>query len=304
MIKEKMQKMPKRKDRKYLVMSKTEDKILDQTKKYNLKDHAHLQTLTRSHVNKIKNQLERFFKVKENVKWTMEQERGMINPAALSRLASDRNYRSPFKERKKSDSKNIAVSILIDLSASMDGQKIEMAKVSAFALSSALLELQISFEVLGFTSMEDDKLFAVESKKRAAYSRSSERLEIHNFKSFTTPHLKGLTNIEAFEQNPDGEAVMIAANRLIKEKQKRKILFIFSDGEPATLDTSAGHLRHHLKEVVENIEKKTNIEIVAFGMQTTSVKSFYSNAIVVKDMSQFSSICMEKLSDILTEKIN
>jgi cobalamin biosynthesis protein CobT len=254
------------------------------------------------HVSSIRRWLERTLKVQENVRWRQERERGMINARSLSRLACDPNYRRPFKELSRVETNNVAVEILIDMSGSMHGSRIETAKMTAIALAEALNQLQIPFEVTGFHSTHDSKLSRWASGRDHSdlrrFNRVHEVLETHVFKSFESAQMSGLEKIFCGHQNPDGEAVKWAANRLALMRQKRKILMVLSDGQPATGEGDRSILRGDLYRTVKKIIK-SGMEVVGIGIQTTSVKEFYPDHVVINRLEDLPKEVIAKLAKII-----
>ena len=112
----------------------------------------------------------------------------------------------------------IAVSILIDESASMGGKRIEMARAAAIALYSFCEKCELACSVIGHTSK-----FGVGD------------LELSIYADFDTPDKLDkyrLLNIQAKQDNRDGAAILFAGEHLLKRPEKTKILFIISDGAP------------------------------------------------------------------------
>ena len=112
----------------------------------------------------------------------------------------------------------IAVSILIDESASMGGKRIEMARAAAIALYSFCEKCELACSVIGHTSQ-----FGVGD------------LELSIYAYFDTPDKLDkyrLLNIQAKQDNRDGAAILFAGEHLLKRPEKTKILFIISDGAP------------------------------------------------------------------------
>jgi cobalamin biosynthesis protein CobT len=275
------------------------DKVNDMVGKGNAASYARLKAEVMPMVSAIKSHFEKVLKVKENAHWKSEREQGTVNAKALARLATDKNYRYPFKEFRKTDTKNVAVEILVDMSGSMGGEKIRVAKMSAIAMAEALKALDIPFEVTGFTSVGDSRVGA-EAKKHKdlkRFNRYHERLELFVFKDFDAPSLIGIEKMEAMSNNPDGECVKWAANRLINRKEKRKILIVLSDGMPAA-DGDFKTLNYDLKLKVQQI-MKSGIECVGLGVLTDAVKHFYPDHVVIKDLKTLPSETMSKLCKII-----
>ena len=288
-----------RKDRSAHVPATTEfDTEVDETGKGSHAQYLELRKSVASHTAKIKKSFEKSLKVIENARWKVERERGKINQRTLANLVTQANYRTPFKELKKIDTTNVAIELLIDLSGSMDS-RIKTAKLSVIAISEALSELGFHFEVTGFTSVRSEK---VRARTRlmgdsGRYNRTTEALKHFIFKKFGNSNMNGITNMRVSEQNVDGESVRWAAKRLADQKQKRKILMVFSDGAPCA-DSNTFLLEKDLKESVYMIEK-SGIEVVGVGIQTSSVKSYYKNNIVVNDLSDLPEKAMRELTKII-----
>jgi cobalamin biosynthesis protein CobT len=278
------------------------DAVTDHSGKGNAKQYAELRKRSISLVAPIKARLERVLKVKENAKWAMEKERGSVNARSLACLATNPGYRQIFKQYAKTETNNVAVELLIDLSGSMAGHRIEVAKASAIAIAEALKDLNIPFEVTGFCSEWDNRVSRVAegmgSKDAARFGRKGERLDLHVFKSFETQSLAGISEMRNGSQNPDGECLAWAAKRLSMQRQKRKILMVFSDGQPATGDTSFALLQADLRTRIAEISK-FGIEVIGVGIETDYVKEFYPDFVILKDAKELPKQAMTKLSKLL-----
>ena len=72
------------------------------------------------------------------------------------------------------------------------------------------------------------------------------------------------------KENIDGEALIWAHNRLMARPESRRILMVISDGAPvddSTLSVNAGnYLDKHLRQVIDEIETKSPVELVAIGI--------------------------------------
>lgn len=251
----------------------------------------------------IRQSLERIFKVVENARWRSERERGLIQASSLAKMASNPNFRTIFKEQLKNETTNIAVSILIDLSGSMSGIKLETAKLAATAMSEALKGLDITFEVAGFHSTPCSKMSNYSStiKETTRFSRRHEVLEHHVYKTFDSASLVGISHLESGGNNNDGESVLWMAKRLMERKEKRKVLIVMSDGMPAG-EGGFGTLQNDLREKVKRIEK-AGIETVGIGIQTDAVKAFYKDYVQVDKLSDLTGVAMKKLIQILTKNL-
>lgn len=277
------------------------DKVEDFTAKGDHAQYLELRKRVAGHTASIKKSFERSLKVIENARWRVERERGKINQRSLSNLITQSNYRTPFKELKKIDTTNVAIELLVDLSGSMRN-RMETAKMSVIAISEALSDLGFNFEVTGFTSVSDRRVKAHSraigvTGDHSRYNRTTESLLHYVFKRFGVGNMTGITTMKTSEQNVDGESVKWAAKRLADQKQKRKILMVFSDGEPAA-DSNKSLLCKDLRDAVAMIEK-SGIEVIGVGIETRSVERFYSNNIVVDHIDELPKKAMDKLTKII-----
>src|SRR5262249_56194872 len=72
------------------------------------------------------------------------------------------------------------------------------------------------------------------------------------------------------KENIDGEALDWAHKRLLVRTEQRRILMMISDGAPvddSTLSVNAGnYLERHLRWVIEEIEQRSPVELIAIGI--------------------------------------
>jgi cobalamin biosynthesis protein CobT len=264
-----------------------------------------LRALARAETGSLKTHLERVLKADELTHWKREQERGEIDRAALARLAASRGYRSPFRVSSRASGRDAVVTLLIDLSGSMAGRKIELARLCATALCDALTQLAFDSEVLGYSSIESPDMRRQFERARAAgvdlraYNRFVERLDLRVFKRFGARGLSGLAAIECGHENPDGEALTWAAVRLAQQKARRRLMFVLSDGYPSTGDGDPAILRSDLRARVEALTQ-SGIELVGIGIQDDAVEAFYPDAVVVHKLHELPTVAFETLSRLLT----
>ncbi|WP_027818607.1 cobaltochelatase CobT-related protein [Paraburkholderia bannensis] len=266
-----------------------------------------LRTLARAETGALKTHLERVLKADELTHWKREQERGEIDRTALARLAVSRGYRTPFRVSTHASGRDAAVSVLLDLSGSMAGRKIELARLCAAALADALMQLDFEVEVLGYSSVESPPMREHYERERAAgtdlrgYNRFVERLDLRVFKRFDARDPSGLAAIECGHENPDGEALAWAAGRLAARKARRRLLFVLSDGSPSTSDGDAAILRTDLRARVAEIGAQ-GIELVGIGIQDDSVEAFYPHAVVVRKLHELPAVAFATLSQMLARR--
>ena len=101
------------------------------------------------------------------------------------------------------------------------------------------------------------------------------------------------------KENIDGEALLWAHNRLIARPEERRILMVISDGAPVDDSTASAnggaYLERHLRQVIEWIEKRSTVELVAIGIGH-DVTRYYSRAVTIMDAEQLGGVMIEQLA--------
>ncbi|WEU67324.1 DNA polymerase III subunit alpha [Xanthomonas phage JGB6] len=133
-----------------------------------------------SHV--IQQQVQKLFMSKSLVRWETGLKRGKINPTSLSRLAA--NDPRVFRRKIESNSRDVAVSLLIDMSGSMSGTKVQYAAIAALMFSQVLTSLNISHEVSAFTTYYGH------------YGRGDSKFPMRRMSTTCCPRLVALAGVE------------------------------------------------------------------------------------------------------------
>ena len=80
---------------------------------------------------------------------------------------------------------------------------------------------------------------------------------------------------------------------------------VISDGAPvddSTLSVNSGDfLEKHLKKIVQFIENKTDIEILAIGIGH-DVSRYYNKAIKITDVQELGDVMISELSELFVNK--
>ncbi|VWB08482.1 cobaltochelatase CobT-related protein [Burkholderia lata] len=266
-----------------------------------------LRSAARAQTEPLKLRLERALKVDEQTRWKREQERGELDRMSLARLVTSPGYRTPFRVRRAAPGRDTAVSLLIDCSGSMAGRKIELARLCAAALCDALTQLGFACEVLGYSSVEDAAMRAHyqrwihAGRDTFGYNRFVERLDLRVYKRFDSDNPSGLACIECGHENPDGEALSWAAERLLAKRARRRILMVLSDGYPATGDGHPAILRTDLRTRVDALRER-RVELIGVGILDDSVEAFYPVSSVVEHLHELPGAAFSVLSDTLLDR--
>lgn len=249
--------------------------------------------------------------------------RGKINPSSLHRMevGDDR----VFRKRIEGQSKDVAVSLLVDCSGSMYGGQFQIAVASAWAFAEVLDGLGIKCEVLGFTThyydssdwghggkvgkiREEAHEFA-RSIGRSSYEEVrweplympiwktfDERFGLEQKRRMATSY--GYDWQEGnLRQNLDGECVLEAAKRLKAQRANRHLLMVFSDGQPCA-GTNGRLLQTHLKESVKTVSG-WGVETVGIGICDDSVSDYYPNHFSVYNVNELPARVIGELKKFL-----
>jgi cobaltochelatase CobT len=270
---------------------------------------AHLQSV----IARLANRLQRRLLAKQTRAWEFDLEEGMLDPARLSRVVVNPIYPLSYKREKETDFRDTVVSLLIDNSGSMRGRPITVAAMSADILARTLERCGVKVEILGFTT-------------RAWKGGQSREQWIGNGKPPNPGRLNDLRHIVykdadapwrrarkslglmlregILKENIDGEALLWAHKRLLARTEQRRILMVISDGAPvddSTLSVNPGnYLEKHLRQVIEEIEHFSPVELVAIGIGH-DVTRYYHRAVTIVDAEQLGGTMLEKLAELFDE---
>ena len=265
--------------------------------KNDIHDYKALKNKVIGQINSTVASLERVLKVQDFASYRTEQERGRLDVRSFHKLLTVDNFRGVFKDKKKTETKNVAIEIMVDLSGSMMSEaRGRTAEKTVAVIAEALSRMGINFEVTGFNSTNHRMVIPKDipdNIQRRGYANN-----YYIFKSFDSRKLDGIAEIneKVGGENVDGESVMWAAKRLAKRKEKRKVFFILSDGEPLCPGVRGN--KKALEIAVKNISK-AGIEVVAIGIQTESVAHYYPKFIVVNDIKTLAKSAINELRKIL-----
>ena len=264
-------------------------------------------------ISKLANRLQRRLLAKQQRSWEFDLDEGILDAARLARIVVNPVLPLSFKKEKETDFRDTVVSLLIDNSGSMRGRPISIAAMSADILARTLERCAVKVEVLGFTTRAWKGGQARESWIASGKPPNPGRLnDLRHivYKAADQPWRRARKNLGLMlregilKENIDGEALMWAHNRLIGRPEQRRILMVISDGAPvddSTLSVNAGnYLERHLRQVIEYIETRSPVELVAIGIGH-DVTRYYRRAVTIVDAEQLGGTMMNKLAELFDE---
>jgi cobaltochelatase CobT len=270
---------------------------------------AHLQGV----IARLANRLQRRLMAKQTRAWDFDLEEGILDTARLARIIANPTHSLSFKMESDTDFRDTVVTLLIDNSGSMRGRPITVAAMSADILARTLERCGVKVEILGFTTrmwkggQAREKWIA--AGKPANPGRLNDLRHIV-YKPADAPWRRarrslGLMLREGIlKENIDGEALLWAHERLIARQEQRRILMVISDGAPvddSTLSVNPGnYLERHLREVIEMIETRSPVELIAIGIGH-DVTRYYRRAVTIVDAEQLGGAMMDQLAALFDE---
>jgi cobaltochelatase CobT len=265
-------------------------------------------------VTKLANRLQRRLMAQQNRSWDFDQEEGMLDAARLARIVVSPGSSLSYKMERETNFKDTVVTLLIDNSGSMRGRPIGIAAISADILARTLERCGVKTEILGFTTRawkggqaREDWLAAgrpsmpgrLNDLRHIIYKKADEPWR-HAKRNLGLMMREGL-----LKENIDGEALLWAHNRLIARAEDRRILMVISDGAPvddSTLSVNhGGYLEQHLRKVIEMIETRSPVQLVAIGIGH-DVTRYYKRAVTIMDAEQLGGTMIEQLAGLFDEE--
>ena len=264
-------------------------------------------------ISRLANRLQRKLLAKQNRSWDFDLEEGLLDTSRLTRIIMDPYYSLSFKKEKDTEFKDTVVSLLIDNSGSMRGRPITVAAMSADILARTLERCGVKVEILGFTTKAwkggKSRESWMQNHKPPSPGRLNDLRHII-YKAADEPWRRAKKNLGLMmregllKENIDGEALLWAHKRLQNRYESRKILMVISDGAPvddSTLSVNSGnYLEKHLRGVIDWIETKSNVQLLAVGIGH-DVTRYYNRAVTIIDAEQLADVMTEQLVDLFEE---
>ena len=264
-------------------------------------------------VAKLANRLQRRLLAKQNRSWVFDLEEGLLDSKRLPRVIVNPDLPLSYKRETDTEFRDTVVTLLIDNSGSMRGRPITVAAMTGDILARTLERCGVKVEILGFTTRMwkggQSREAWINAGKPANPGRLNDLRHII-YKSADAPWRRarkslGLMLREGIlKENIDGEALLWAHNRLVQRTEQRRILMVISDGAPvddSTLSVNPGnYLEQHLREVIDWIETKSPVELLAIGIGH-DVTRYYRRAVTIVDAEQLGGTVLEQLAALFEE---
>jgi cobalamin biosynthesis protein CobT len=220
--------------------------------------------------------------------------KGKLDQSRLSRIcfnAPGFNERV-FKNKIENKLLDAAITVLVDMSGSMSGQKVFNALASTLLVNEVCSTLNIPLEIIGFTDGYSSTFGGIKPIMYVYKSFSDLKVSsdsLREYFAYSSNHMSG---------NPDGENILWAYDRLAKRKERKKLLIVMSDGSPAASKSCVG-IGEFTHKVIEEIEASKSVDIYGLGLCSDSVQYYYKAHSVVSKPEEIPS----KLIELIERKI-
>ncbi len=264
-------------------------------------------------VGRLANRLQRKLMAKQQRAWSFDLQEGVLDPARLTRVVTDPMQPLSFKQEQDMEFRDTVVTLLLDNSGSMRGRPILVAAACADILARTLERCGVKTEILGFTTKAWKGGRSKEDWLSAGKPHNPGRLnDLRHiiYKSADAPWRRARPNLGLMlrdgllKENIDGEALLWAHKRLLARPEQRRILMVISDGAPVDDGTqsanSPAYLEKHLREVIDQIENRSEVELLAIGIGH-DVTRYYKKAVTIVDVEQLAGAITDQLAALFEE---
>ena len=236
-----------------------------------------LRSATKDAHDSLSQEVKRYLQSETRTRISRNQKKGKIDQRKLYKLgvqgaSSDWQERVFWKKESKLSVKETKVSLVCDISGSMQGQKMKVALRSMDLLGNVCEALGIDYEMAGFTTD-----WYGQSPVHCLYKPfgiKTQRTQIIKNILGSTAHMSG---------NADGENVLYAYQRLLAQEAKRRVLIVLSDGQPAA---AGGDICKFTNDVTAGIENSGLVELHGIGIMSSAVKGYYKSHDVIHSVNQ------------------
>lgn len=254
-------------------------------------------------VNQCRRKFERALISKQNRGFLRNQEEGNLDSRRL--VAALGGATNVHRTREPIDEIDASVLLVVDLSGSMNNEKIVLARKSAITYAEALEKNGVPFAVTGFTNHYGRQTLNKANPDTHEHRYRNFPLDLYVFKDWDTSLKKakgGIGSITseavAMGDNADGDSLLqLYWNFLKGRRTKRKVMIVFSDGWPAA---SGGNQDQRLRDVTEYIESE-GVDLVGVGILSEAPKKYYRKHTIVNRVADLAKESLQQLASILID---
>lgn len=206
------------------------------------------------------------------------------------------------------------ISVLIDHSGSLQGDKQVIAHIVANELDQSLLTSGLAFEMLGFTTRswkggQSRRTWELKGAPKTP-GRLCDLMHIKyrawDDRSEPGSRYEMLLDPQVLKENVDGEAIDWAQSRFESSPFAKHLIILISDGAPVDdstlLENHPSILVDHLKSNIEKYENTKDKGIIGFGIGF-EIDGYYSTSCDVVSFNEIPA-ALETLTGLVGEKLH
>ncbi len=207
--------------------------------------------------------------------------------------ADPRRYNQLWIRKTIPERQNTAVLLLVDLSGSMRGDRIEAALAGTILMMETLARIEVPFAVIGF---QDVLIPFVRFEQRLTTALRKEMLRM---REEVEGNREGGNNRPAY--NDDGPCLAEAADILINWPANDRILIVVSDGLPEGEHSDADHLHNTIRDISR---KDCPLQLIGVGLgeETAHVEEFYPISLARVPVPEFANRLGQLLERLILRK--
>jgi len=217
--------------------------------------------------NSLSNAISKYLITMKKGRWEHGKTVGKVskrNVWKAKHLAGTQAARKIHRKHVIKNDVGAAVSIVIDQSGSMSGSKYIHASHSAVMLNNVFNRLQVPFEIIAFTDYNNQPV-------NVLHKHFGQRIQSD---TLIDQMVRASSKMSG---NSDGESIMWAAERLLQRTEKKRIMLVLSDGQPA--GSGGLGIDAFTQDVIKNLEK--HIQVHGIGIESSNVKRYYKSNCVI-----------------------
>ncbi|MBV6446394.1 MAG: hypothetical protein IFNCLDLE_02692 [Ignavibacteriaceae bacterium] len=181
-----------------------------------------------------------------------------------------------FQRRVEASKKDYEFALVVDQSGSMTGGKIRRAIQASMLFANVLNKLEIPYIIYGFNRYmfpykTSNEKYDPKKGKEIARSMWDE--------TYSRPGSK-----RGSGDNNDAEAIYQVKKMLEASKSTKKVMMVFTDGQPA----NSGNMGYKHNDLKREVKKaiQDGINVIGVGLQYDGLGHYYPHNIVVYDMDE------------------
>ncbi|MCA9544735.1 MAG: hypothetical protein KC613_10110 [Myxococcales bacterium] len=192
--------------------------------------------------------------------------------------ADPRRYDELWVRSTIPDRRDVAMTLLVDLSGSMSGEKVQAALLGTILLAETLAALDVAFAVTGFQDV------LIELKGFDQHFDDAARQAIAEIPQEVSGCRHGGNNQPGY--NDDGPCLMECAVDLLAQPATERVLIVVSDGLPEGVRSTREDLRRTIGKLTQ---PGINLELIGLGLGpgTGHVTQYYPESVANVAVARF-----------------